>query len=462
MIGSASARAENITIKGHIYDLDGSAIANEPVELLVLSDFITKEKEVLKKGFTGSHGDFSLSMDISEVKYLFIAFPQVERTLFVEPGKSYYLDIKAPFKTLREVHGPFAKDVRGAILANTSNRELNYLIDTLDYACSKFLKAQIEARKNKKQVEEWFSAISKELKSRNSSQFFAEYLKYKELELTQWFYRTKPEVFIDRFLASEKGLSKHIQKMHVFNNQMKGHMKHNKALYEGSTFIKSVKQGNLTSCLNLIYEKGVVSREFQELLLLKGLYEIHNSKTFELDQLLAILGAIEQGAFYDNHKKIARNIMGKITHLKETFPAPKFKLLGDRSTLDPFETGGKYLYLCFFNAWDKTFANDLKNMDFLQSKYEKELKIVCISIDPDTMALKRFLKKYSGNVEVYHYGFQNRILEEYQFDSYRMDRYETLSLSKYYLVDPEGRMVFSPSKGPGKTFQEEFNRIIAQ
>ena len=51
---------------------------------------------------------------------------------------------------------------------------------------------------------------------------------------------------------------------------------------------------------------------------------------------------------------------------------------------------------------------------------------------------------------------------DYNIEDYRIDRYDIETTAKYYLIDPEGDLVFSPAKSPTKGFHRDFERIIAQ
>ena len=79
------------------------------VEVFIVRDFITYKKETLQKGLTDDHGNFKLSFHHTDTHIAILKLGRVERTLFIEPGKSYYIPVEASLKKLHASKGFFAK-----------------------------------------------------------------------------------------------------------------------------------------------------------------------------------------------------------------------------------------------------------------------------------------------------------------------------------------------------------------
>ena len=448
-------------IKGHIQGVDGKAYGNKTFNVEVVEDFITFTKTTLFSGKSGKHGDFEVNVELKNTSFLFISFDKVQRTFYAESGKSYYVDIKVPVEGLSNKSKGFSKNIAPANIINTYKKELNYLIDTLDYACSKFLQNNVAERKDGKRVTLFIETLRVEFEGIKSV-YFQDYLRYKEAELMLYSYRDMRKVFSVKYFEKEKNIAGHVQKMHVFSSFFKGNLRFNILIDDRSPFHKMFNKGDLDGCLKLIYQSNSNNRELRELLLLKGIYEVHSQEYYKLRKEVRILDKIIESSAYPANRKIALHMKQNITHLKESYPAPSLKIEGEKEQFDLALYKNKYVYLAFFNAWDDSFDKEVEVMEMLKRTYKNELEIVCVSIDPDTVKFAELKKTYQNGIQFIHYNFQSEVLFNFNIEDFRLDRYDIENIAKYYLIDPDGYLVFSPAKQPTKGFNKDFKRIIAQ
>jgi len=106
---SSFATGKAVVIKGSIKGIKGFVYAKQPVKILIIEDFITNTKKVIKSGFTDEFGNYELSVSILKTQFAFIQFKKVERTLYIAPGKSYFINVFAPIKDLENSHGFFCE-----------------------------------------------------------------------------------------------------------------------------------------------------------------------------------------------------------------------------------------------------------------------------------------------------------------------------------------------------------------
>jgi hypothetical protein len=448
-------------VKGHIQGEGGKPYGNKNFKIEAVQDFITFKRTTLISGTSGTHGDFSIEIPIANTSYLFISFDQVQRSFYGEPGKSYYIDIKVPKEGLSNKGRVYSKNIASAKIINTHKKELNYLIDTLDYACSKFLQSNRAERKNKHRVELFIETLRVEFKGVQSS-YFQEYLTYKGAELMLYIYRNDRKTFAFKYFDKQKKIAENVQKMHVFSSFFKGNLRFNILIDDRSPFHDIFNKGDLEGCLRLITKSSSSTREQRELLLLQGIYEVHSQEYYKLRKEVNILDQIISSSNFLTHKVIARHIKENITHLKESYPCPRLNIVGENDMYNLESHKGKYVYLCFFNAWDDSFDEDVEIMKMLKDKYKNDLVITCISVDEDTLQFSELKKKYKNGIKFIHYNFQNEVLFNFNIEDFRLDRYDIESVAKYYLIDPDGYLVFSPAKSPTRGFHKDFQRIIAQ
>ena len=76
--------ANETTLSGNIKGFEGGTYENSPVEVLIVKDFITYKKEILKKGLTDDKGNFRLTFHNTDTHIAILKLGKVERTLFIE------------------------------------------------------------------------------------------------------------------------------------------------------------------------------------------------------------------------------------------------------------------------------------------------------------------------------------------------------------------------------------------
>lgn len=447
-----------VIVKGHALSTSGKPIANAVFVVEKVMDFLTYKREIIAQGKSGPNGDFSVDFELDYTAFVILKFPKVERTFYAVPGKGYYIDIKAPMEALSKETSRYGKDVRTAYIVNHHPTELNFLIDTLDYACSKFLHEEIDGRKSKPAIDAFFKSLENKFKDVESA-YFRDYLKYKQAEFYLFIFKKKRQEFAAKYFESEENIALHIQKMHVFSSFFNGNMKYDILINDKHPFHLAFQSGDLEECLKTVYPFQGQSRELRELVLLKGLQEVYSTKQFKESNINYLLDRIIRESNYAQHKIIAQNIKSGVTHLKENYPAPPLAVTG-LEAFDISKMRGKYIYLFFFRTWDATLTSELPNIKALQNQFGDELHVVGVCVDESKESYQKFKAAGPYNWTCLHYNFQTEILDQWQIEDFRIDRYEVESMIAYYLIDPQGNLIFSPAKAPSKGFIADFGDII--
>lgn len=451
--------AQEITVKGFIHSLAKKPYANQAIKVKMLEDFITFQKDELQSDKTGTHGDFELKINVTKSTLIFLVFGnKVERTLWVEPGKAYFLDIKAPIEALNKSVGHYAKDVLPAEIVNRHGQEINTMIDSLEDVCSEFL-ARPNDRRDIKKMEAFLSKTNAQFKSVNSI-YFKEYLRYKNAELLFYFNRNRRVKFAHEYFDLEKNIAGNVQATRVFSSFFKNQLQQQILIQDKHPFHAAFKKADLEQLLNLIYNNVHAQKNVKELLLLQGIYEVFSLKYFTHQNCSTVLEKIIAQSTNPLHQKIARNIQKKVLHLKEGYPAENIILEKDKFALNQLK--GKYVYLVFFKSTDEAFLKEVSELDALAEKYPTQLQIVAISTDIDTKPYQTFKTTASKNIRWLHYSYQNEILQSYNIEDARVDRYDIVSTAKFFLINPELDLVYSPAKAPSQGFAKDLQQIIGQ
>lgn len=460
LIASFSFAGEQVVIKGNISGDKGGSYLNSPVQVTIIEDFITNTKKTIATGSTDQHGNYEIKFELSKTTFAFVEFGKVERTLYIDPSKSYYINVKAPLLELEKSHGFFAKDVRKAKITNRYPTEINTLVDSLENMSSTFLFEHPVERKSYKYVKKFTDSLSSNFKTIKSP-FFQTYLHFKAAELKMFVMRTYRKDFAKIYLDHSTGLADNIQSMHVFNAFFNGHMENGIQTQDKSPFHNFILRGDLENMLSEVYKSAHYNRELNELVLLKGLFEISNSNFYRKSRLNITLDKIISTTTYPLHKTIAFNIKRKLNHLESGYPAPNIQIRYANTNFNLSDYQGKYVYLCFFKAWDVEFENEIKIINYLKERYKGDLEVVCIATDIDISTYSSFLKKQLDTKDFFHYNYNVKMLSDYRLKDFRVEK-TTMDPNKYFLIGPQGNIIYNDAKAPSKGFEYDLRKIIIQ
>lgn len=452
------ATVNPVVIKGSVKGVKGGVYANQPVKILVVEDFITNTKKVIKTGFTDEFGNYDLKVKITKTQFAFLQFKKVERTVYLSPSKSYFVNVLAPLEDLENSHGFFAKDVRKADVKNSYPGELNFTIDSIDNMASDFLFKSGSDRRNYKIVKGFTDSLKANFNAIKDP-FIQKYIKYKSAELEMFVLRQFRAEFSKRYFETATGLSDHIQFMHVFNAFFKGHMKNGIQTDDKSPFHNYILKGDLNRMLTEVYQTPVYNRELNELILLKGMFEISNSYFYRKSRINITLDKLIASTSFPHHIVIANNIKKHLNHLASGYPAPPIALNYDGVDFNLKDYRGKYVYLCFFKAWNTAFEKEIEIINYLKERYQEELEVVCIATDIEKKSYDTFLEKQLNKQYFYYYNHNPKLLSDYRIEDFRVQK-ASISPEKYFLIGPKGDMIIGSAKSPSERFEYDLRKII--
>lgn len=455
------AEGTTTTITGNIKGLENGRYNGKPFNIAIIQDFITNTPEEIASSNTDNFGNFKITFNNTKVNFAILRFGKIERYLFVQPGKSYFVEVRANIKKLTNSNGFFAKDTRYAYIKNAIPGELNYQIDSLDRVCSDFLARSVTERKIYKSVKAFTDSVQSAFSDYNNT-YFQEYLNYKVAEMQMFVLRTFRKDFIDKHLTGRTGYASNIQSMHVINSFFKGHLKLNILSDDNSPFHKAMLGSDLSGMLREIHPYTSSNKELNELILMKGISEIANVYYYRKSKLTKALDLIIEKTNLPLHKTIARNIKLVINHLEVGSPAPNIQIVYENTNFNLKDYKGKYVYLCFFRGWDSNFEKEMEVINYLRERYEDDLEVVCIATDIDKTSYDTFLGKQQETNHIFHYNYDAQLLMDYRIKDFRVLKAGAEPPAKYLLIGPQGDIVYNDAKSPTAGFEYDLRLLIGK
>lgn len=443
--------AQNVTIKGNASDYVG-----EELIFYKFKDQITYSEEVVAKCVVQENGDFSCSATINETMPLFLPFETFKGYLYVEPDSTYEIALPSGIeKNENDKRNPFFKPVDIDLgIINTNNKELNFLIRSLDASYNLYISRHYHDLMKSGHRQEVDTVIMKfnSFFSGISNQYFNDYKDYKLGTLKQMAYRLNGQYTAKEFLLNKPVLYNNDSYMSLFNETFENYLSNYSKTSDGIDILNIVNYYKSFRRLKKTLQKDIsLSNDtLKELVILKGLHDGYYADEFRKKSVLQLLDSVYYQTTIPQHKEIARNIIEKTTLLKEGTDAPKFQLMDRDSqmvTLDDFQ--GKYTYLTFGTTWSYASRLDFELLNRFHEKYGDAVQFVTIIADDEFSRMTDFLSQNSYNWTFLHYGAQKDILKDYNVRIY----------PTYYLITPDGRLSMSPANSPSEDIESTFKLI---
>src|SRR5512133_136731 len=111
---------------------------------------------------------------------------------------------------------------------------------------------------------------------------------------------------------------------------------------------------------------------------------------------------------------------------------------------------GKHWYLNFCTCQSYACLNEFNMLSALNQRHSDKLVIITISTDPQEEILRQFLAKNNYNWVFLHFDNQPDILKEY----------DVRAFPTYFLIGPDGKLIFSPSVSPSENFEQKLFEVM--
>ncbi len=441
LLAVCTAQAETVVIKGKAPDYKGKKIA-----LYVYGDYISLR--LIKKAeapLLGEKGEFSLETDISEITEAILKIDGVQSFLYLEPGNTY----QVTFPAIPEKQAISLSQNQVPILFDTlAPYDINSLIldfdDRLDAFIGKYYPIlgspvfKMELDSFRTRIGQLYQSIQKP--------FFRDYVYYSFASVEQIggvktdMLKLKALLYTV-YLAPEKVRYHHGKYMLFFNEFYHDILK--LASTEDEKILNQAinRRASASEVMRLLEsDKFLKNERIREMVMIKALSQEYHSGNYHPTQIIAVLDSVKQYSNYPENRLIADNMIHVLTRMGVGYEAPGFALEdihGNTVALSDFQ--GKYIYLQFWATWNNTSLSEMKLMTELHKKYGNYIAFVSINVDDDPAELKKYLK---ARPEIkwtqLHYSAQPEVLDLY--------RVKTVSL--YYFIGPEGKILQSPAYRP--------------
>lgn len=446
--------AARVVIQGNNPDY-----ANQSIELYQYNNYITSGESRIARNEVDAKGDFSLSFDISQPTFVFMHQGIFFVYLYAEPGMIY--TVKLPPNTPKkpdERLNPFFEEtsvhllvLKASFNSSTSpyseKEELNYLVRAFDRKYDPIATDYAIRAYAKKDIQSVDSVIKSLVDTfgHARNRYFIDYYTYRlgQLKFTSMRYRSRH--ISDNYFLNKPVLYGNTAYMELFNQVYDKYFAYFGRTAKGRQIYTDINQRKSLSMLQKTLQNNVLTNDtLREFVILKALHDEFYEMNFSREAMLQVLDSLNLTTKIAIHRSIGQEIRQKVTRLMVGFNPPAFSLFNTDSvttTLASFK--GSYVYLNFCTTKNYACLKELEQLKWVHEKFGKYVKIVTVSVDESLGDVRSFVKKSGFKWTFLHYGNQPDVLKEYDIRAF----------PTYYLIDPEGKLLWSPAPSPNENFE---------
>ena len=448
LITSISLLAQKTTVSGTV-----SGGKGQMVRLIAFDDFISKKIITIGKSEIAEDGSFLIEFELDKTIGAFLDINYQRAEIFMEPGKSYSINIT--YDPANQLESYFDRQGLVYEFKDVDENELNRLSWRFNAMYNKFVMENFEHiyRLHDKSRVSAFRTEVEEAFDGTDNTYFGNYVRYKLADVEQYAKLKGNYVLAEEYFTNNPILYDNVEYTFFFDEFFEKFLTTSPNVITISDLIIAVNDNaDNQMILDALAKVSYLQEpDFRALVLIHGLRSLYYNGTFKKPQLLDMIKGINVSTRNPIHKRITSNLLETLTHLASGSPAPDLKLLsiaGFEFNLKSIK--GKPILLCFFRSGQKGMDNAFDRLAELYNVYKSGLEIISVSMDNDPSAYLTL-----ANSGSYHWTFAH-----YDNDPIVYDIYNIRDLPLYVLIDVEGNIAVYPAPAPGDELERAIMKII--
>jgi peroxiredoxin len=410
-------------------------------------------------------GAFRHSFDLQQGRVVQFEMGSYQTYIYMEPGFHYrvvlppymqkeYAELVSPF--YQPVYAPLevisrTNMITGEVVKGT--RDVNYSISRFDTAFTAANEKVILERRLGRTLN--LDSIEKALETPfdgDTSRFFSQYRRYRYgiLRLNEG--RTGLETISRNYLGPVIR-DDHPGFIELFRAMFRDFLYYFSETPDGNRLRYHINRSHQVDSVRTIIRQhpAIWCDTLADMVLLQELSDLFYRGDYHKEAILILLDSMEHHPVSQRLAGYAGQVKEKLASLTTGHIPPPFQLPdlnGELVSSEQFK--GRYTYL-FFGTPDHYGC--MMEYPFLQSFQEKHadyLQVVTIMVAEDPGKVKAFMERNGYSWKALYYDEQTTVLRDYQVRAFPMA----------YLLDPEGKLVLSPSPLPTDGFEQQLFRIL--
>lgn len=430
--------------------------AGDEIAFYTTHDLITRTGLLVGKGEVDMQGNFRIDIPTTETLPVFAVLGVYKGFLTVEPGKTYTVSLPVrQEKSVADFLNPFFEhDEFYFPIENVTQDDINSPIRSIDRAYSDFIAANYsDIIKRGHYLRTKIEAFNDSIRKAHfgaDNRYLATYLEYKAASVRSMAFERDYTLLQKKYFCNRPVEYYNEAYMQFFNDVFENYLLRFSKTKEGRLVVTDiVEDRSFLALMNTLRNDSSLSSDtLKELVILKGIYDAFYGLDFPKPALIEIADSISMLSKIARHRDIAECVKERFTLMQPGFPPPPLTLYDQEGNLRSLsDYASRFVYLVFFTADSYTCMQHTDVLKSLNEKYKEYFDILIVYPDSEPKVPEIF----SGT---------NIPLLNCSKDLSVLSAYGILVFPSYFLVGPDGKLVFSPAAPPDGDFIPQFGEVF--
>lgn len=431
----------------------------KPVKISSPGDLITFYEIPLASAIVDAEGKFTLSIDLTETRYVVLSIQFHTAELFLEPDKTYQLKL-APinYDENREIN-PFIRAQSLQVeIVNPEQDDINIMIGDFNGRFDAFLVKNFNAlykERDRRKVDTLRHQIITVF-GNVQKPYFRAYVDYKFASLEQLTQSQSQSQLAHKYFIGKPILYANLEYMDFFNSFFSKYLTATSKSLKFTDYLPIFKSPDPYQTLVKTMAKDTLLKDPQlrELVMLKGLLEFSNMQGYDKETVASVVKSVSELSSFLENREVAANMYKYMRRLKPGTDAPLFTLTDqNQQTVSLEKLRGKPVLLLFWSTYCEGCLSEMDILVPLFKRYGDRISFVAVATDREFIKMKMFLDmKRDYTWTFLHLGEQYDLLKDYDVRVYPL----------FVLIDREGKIYRYPAEFPDKGLERSLDSILSE
>jgi peroxiredoxin len=447
----SGAYAQMAYVKGYAKGAESKTICVKTYD-----DLISYKEKKLASTKIDSSGHFELTVSTRETIYAWFEIEYYIGEIYLDPGTHHAFELKGLEFTDEKDHiNTFLEPLYMQVVVRDTNDVLNRSVQKLNVIYNRFLYAHLNELTNrefKKTIDSLEVALDTTF-SKVKLSFFKDYLTYRMASLELMNQQASNDNLFFKYLYHRPVQYLNVEYMSFFSDYFENYFQaiDRPVNLDVMRFIIN-KQGSFPALLDSMGADTLLWNEvLRECVMLEILKTVYGIPNFKRDNIIEILRQVSTDSKFEQHKKIASNLISVLRKNDKGQPAKEFALLtAADDTVKLKDYRGKYVYLNFFTTWNISCLQELELMRKLYDKYSQSVQFISICCDREFMKMYHFSREKKYPWPLIHFNNDYDLLDDFGVSNY----------PHFVLLDRKGNFITDHAESPSQNIEKKFNELI--
>ncbi len=435
--------------------------ANKYIRIYEYSNFITYKPKKITQVQIDKNEKFRVELYVEkgEIKTVFFAVERFKSfDFFIEAEKNYELifdsvDYSTQDKYYSPLNTAFPRlifHIKNSTPDDINNLTAKLLSELATYTVNDF--PDVIRTRDRKRLE-GFRLTLDSIFENNSNTFFAIMIDYSYAELKFLARLAGNDYFGSTYFNFSPFYYTNPAFMNFFNVFFDKYIyKISRKIQISDIELHIVKDRNYKALLDSLGKDSLLANEvIRDMVLIKNLTQMYYSKLFPLPDLYNLLFDISQQSKFLKHRKIASDILNDMhLHISKHKAPLLIAREPDMYIFNLDSMKGLFTYIFFFNTHCLPCYPEMKILNNIYNKYNKDIYFVSVSLDVDFSGYYNFVKEHKYPWDIVNFAKNFDMEEQWGVKTY----------PSAFMISPDGYIIDDYAPLPSENLDEYIHKLL--